>query len=1110
MVDNIKYPLIEGEDLSVTDINDKVNVKGHKPELGTITVRNKRVVSASMGIGGYMVIYDGLKARATGSKTDEIKDSNITITSNTTTKSINLNYAVEDELGVKEVKLYMLNTNTNEYDELELSDNTALSGSYLKEGLEPNKEYTFKLEVKNTVNKVTLKVVTIETKNMQTPEIDYKDSTKAAIWTTSKILEVTYIPVEGTHLEYQINGHDDNNWQTLNNNEIEVTQNETVYVRISDGSNNTGSSSITITKIDTTEPVVTTGTITNTTKSIVIPFTATDSQSDIRSVECFYGENYENNGLIEDNECKINNVTSGNYNYKIKAYNNSLDASNNYLSTEVTGNTSTGTFGQVTISEDTSNYTVKKTVTLTGSTEGSRLQYSLGSGWIDYESPFEVNSNTTVYGRLYDGINASTQATLSITTIDTTPPTNEAPATVVDTNTITVTNHQEDLESDIVGLEYGISEEENGTYTWQANNVFTGREKNHTYYIKTRANNNARVNSNINTKIESLVREATTKEFTPPTVTVDNTNWALSHTFTATYTKGEITEPYYYIKSTVASTLKTNTTLKACTSLSGTTKTCSGAEVSQNGTLTANTWYQTTVTSLQVELSDNGSVYVAVSDGHNLLDTPTASTTKVDKIPPTVTAGSGSIEATTSTASVPISVVDNEIGTIGSVKCEYKLSTESNYVTTNATGTTSGCSFTGLTHNKIYNFRITAKDSLNNETLVANAYTGSFTTGNINSPTTALNITTNTTACSQSRTITVTGALAGTQLQYKIGDNGTWTDINSGGTFNTNQNTTIYAQLTDSTNSTTNAATLTLTSNGDTTPVTQTKPSVSDITTKGVTVTTGQTDACGIGTVYYAIKKDGESYGSWQTTNTFTNLDSGAKYYVKTKANDVAGNGEKESAEESFTTVNINTPTTALNITENTSACSKSKTMTVTGALSGTQLQYRIGSNGTWTDIANGGTFTLTQNNTIYARLYDGRNETTSTNYKTFTVSTYDVTPVGTTAPTTSNITINSVTVTNKQTDNCGLNTSTLQYGYSTSASSGYTWVNTSTITGLSEETTYYIKTRINDTAGNGLTESNYATITTLSDKKAANITYTNYGNTTAQTALDDLFKKTE
>ena len=186
------------------------------------------------------------------------------------------------------------------------------------------------------------------------------------------------------------------------------------------------------------------------------------------------------------------------------------------------------------------------------------------------------------------------------------------------------------------------------------------------------------------------------------------------------------------------------------------------------------------------------------------------------------------------------------------------------------------------------------------------------------------------------------------------------------------------------------------------------------------------------------------------------------------------------NANKCVTTASINAPATAINITSNITTCSKNRTITVTGSQEGASLQYKIGENGTWTDINNNGTFTTAVNDTIYARLYDKTTDTGTKKYETLTLTKNgDTTPVTQTAPTLSNITTKSVTITSTQTDDCEIDTSTLEYGYSTSANGTYTWGSSSTLTGLTNGQTYYVKTRVNDIAGNGLTESNYSSFTT-------------------------------
>ena len=155
-------------------------------------------------------------------------------------------------------------------------------------------------------------------------------------------------------------------------------------------------------------------------------------------------------------------------------------------------------------------------------------------------------------------------------------------------------------------------------------------------------------------------------------------------------------------------------------------------------------------------------------------------------------------------------------------------------------------------------------------------------------------------------------------------------------------------------------------------------------------------------------------------------------------------------------------------------------------------MQYQLGSvNGNWTNISNGTVISLNYNTTVYARLYDGVN---SSSTKTYTITTIDTERPSTYSPSVSNYVsassnTNVISVTNRQTDNCSLDYDTLQYGISTSANGTYTWQHSSQFTNLADSTTYYIKTRVNDIAGNGLTESGYSSVKTQAVLKPPTIT---------------------
>ena len=78
-------------------------------------------------------------------------------------------------------------------------------------------------------------------------------------------------------------------------------------------------------------------------------------------------------------------------------------------------------------------------------------------------------------------------------------------------------------------------------------------------------------------------------------------------------------------------------------------------------------------------------------------------------------------------------------------------------------------------------------------------------------------------------------------------------------------------------------------------------------TTNGIEVTCNQTDSeSGINetTKQYRIRKVGEEWGAWQSTNTFTGLKQSTEYEVQTKVADNAGN-EAESEIGKISTIKI-------------------------------------------------------------------------------------------------------------------------------------------------------------------------------------------------------------
>ena len=134
----------------------------------------------------------------------------------------------------------------------------------------------------------------------------------------------------------------------------------------------------------------------------------------------------------------------------------------------------------------------------------------------------------------------------------------------------------------------------------------------------------------------------------------------------------------------------------------------------------------------------------------------------------------------------------------------------------------------------------------------------------------------------------------------------TSTDGKTWGTTNPltfSQNGTAYARLWDGTNAS-SVATLNVT-NIDKVVPTNTAPTGSS-KDNGITVTLKQTDASATSSygcseikaseTRYAIKKSSSStWGAWQSSNSFTGLEIGTRYDIKTKVTDYAGNSSESN-----------------------------------------------------------------------------------------------------------------------------------------------------------------------------------------------------------------------
>ena len=335
---------------------------------------------------------------------------------------------------------------------------------------------------------------------------------------------------------------------------------------------------------------------------------------------------------------------------------------------------------------------------------------------------------------------------------------------------------------------------------------------------------------------------------------------------------------------------------------------------------------------------------------------------------------------------------------------------------------------------------------------------------------------------------------SGLTKQYKIGSSGTWTTYTAPITLTSNN--TIYARYIDNTSQAGTTASINITNIDKTAPnafnLTYTK------TSNSITVTASTTDT-GSGIAKYQYKIDN---GTWQDSNKFTGLTTGSTHTISAKAIDKVGlQTEATNKDLSVTIDNITVP--AITMTGSpTTPTNGNVTVKIQFGASGLTNQYKVG-NGAWTNAttATGAytqTITSSTNQTIYARYYDGTN--------TFGSKTYAVANIDKLAPNnftpTATVTNNSITLTGSTTDaaKTATNASSGIKAYYFSKDNGATWLPTGgqtgtsyTFSGLASGTTYNLKMKAVDNAGNEVITATISKMTSklVSDLKAGE--YVNY-----------------
>ena len=669
----------------------------------------------------------------------------------------------------------------------------------------------------------------------------------------------------------------------------------------------------------------------------------------------------------------------------------------------------------------------------------------------------------------YDNVSNSSTRNYTIN-IDKTAPTTIAPGVKTTTNSITISSKQTDALSGIASVQYALY---NGSSwsSWQSSNTFTGLTTNKVYKVKTKTTDKAGNSS------ESIEASATTTNLTAGTLTMK-----LGSSSGGAYTSGTWTNQNVYVTLNKATT-GTTTYLSTDSSAQTVAETASATTINKEGT-----------SILKVKTTDG--INTAYSSEYTI---------KIDKTAPTTAAPTAS--KTTKSITITCKQTDGLSGINASTKqyAIYKDGAWSAWQTSNV--------FNNLTSGKEYQVKTKVSDNAGNsaESTATKVTTTTLTAGTLNLKlinSTGANYTAGTWT-NQNVYVTLNNGSAGTTTYASVSGSAQSVASTTGATtIEAAGTTTLKVTTTDGTNSVSNtyvikidktaptAGTLTMKLNSSTgaayTANTWTANSVYVHLNNG----SDETNGSGHKSTSYSITGPTTASGTNDATLTTTGT-----YTAKITTTDNAGNSATRTVTIKIDKEKPVTPT--ITNAKNNTWTHDNVTVTIKSSDNHSGIdRIEWYENNAWTTRAltttNGtGTisYTANRNETVRFRAVD---KVGNVSAEATTIVKIDKTAPTNTAPT-ATVTAQSITVTCKQTDSLsGIKSGTTQYALKT-GDTWSAWQTSNTFTKLKQSTSYVVKTKVTDNAGNSAESSETTVYTsklaagtlTLKHTDASGATYT-------------------